>query len=101
MAPPKKKKFSELSDSAKFYRRNKKSRDKKKKTDKKVNSRPEQKRKRAQLVKERRKRKIYGKFDGRDLAHKKDGTVRLQSAKKNRGDCKTSKGDIKSRSKKK
>lgn len=86
MASPKKK-YSELSRSAKYYRDNPEARKKKAATDKKINARPEQKKKRAELVKERRKRGIHGKGGG-DLAHTSKGLVR-KSQKANRG----SKGD--------
>lgn len=86
MASPKKK-YSELSRSAKYYRDNPEARKKKAKTDKKINERPEQRKKRAELVKERRKRGINGKGGG-DLAHTSKGLVR-KSQKANRG----SKGD--------
>jgi len=52
--PPKKKPYSQLSASAKYYRKNKKARDKKKKTDTKINARPEQRKKRSELQKKRR-----------------------------------------------
>lgn len=97
--PPKKKPYSELSKSAKYYRKNKKARDKKKKTDKKINSRPEQKKKRSELIKERRKRGIHGK-GGKDLSHTKKG-LRLKSVKANRGSKSDTSGDKRARGKKK
>lgn len=97
--PPKKKPYSELSTSAKYYRKNKKARDKKKKTDTKINARPEQKEKRSELVKERRKRGIYGK-GGKDVSHTKNG-LKLKSVKANRGSKSDTTGDKRARSKNK
>jgi hypothetical protein len=90
MASPKKN-YNELSDTAKYYRNNPSAREKKAETDKEINARPEQKRKRAQLVKERRKRGIYGK-GGADLSHTTKGLIR-KSMKKNRGSKTDSQGD--------
>lgn len=97
--PPKKKPYSKLSKSAKYYRKNKKARDKKKKTDTKVNARPEQRKKRSELIKERRKRGIAGK-GGKDLSHTKNG-LRLKSVKANRGSKSDTAGDRRARGKKK
>jgi len=93
--PPKKKPYSELSDSAKYYRNNKKARDKKKKTDTKINARPEQRKKRSELTKERRKRGIDGK-GGKDLSHTGKGLI-LKSVKANRGSKSDTEGDRRAR----
>lgn len=69
--------------SAKYYRENKDAREKKKQTDKKVNARPSQKAKRAELARERRKRGMMGK-GGKDLSHTKDGRLVKENASKNR-----------------
>ena len=92
---PKRKPLSECGPSAIFYRKNKAARKKKAATDKKVNSRPEQRRKRVELVQERRKRGIYGK-GGNDIAHTKNG-LRSKSVKANRGSKSDSAGDKRAR----
>ena len=82
MAPPKKK-YSELSDSAKYYRDNKDAREKKKATDKKVNSRPEQRAKRAELSKKNREADSRGvDRSGKDYDH---AVGRYVSSRSNRG----------------
>lgn len=72
-----------LSSSALHYRRNKASRDKKKKYDTEFNKKPEQRKKRSVLSVLRRKKGLRG--DKRDLSHKKDGTIRLAPRSANRG----------------
>lgn len=52
--PPKKQPYSKLSPSAKYYRNNPNARKVKKKKDKEVNSRPEQRKKRVELQSKRR-----------------------------------------------
>jgi len=69
--------------SAKYYRENPEARAKKAQTDKKVNSRPEQKEKRAELVKVRREKGVYGK-GGKDMSHTKDGRIVAENASTNR-----------------
>jgi len=98
MASPKKN-YDELSDSAKYYRNNPIARAQKAETDKEVNARPDQRKKRSQLVKERRKRGIYGK-GGADLAHTTRGLIR-KSMKKNRGSKSDTNGDKNARGGKK
>ena len=53
--------------------------------DKKYQSTPERRKYRAELNKEARERGVYGKRDGmgKDLSHKKDGSVTLESRAKN------------------
>tara|TARA_R110001606_G_scaffold6316_2_gene28472 strand:+ start:1479 stop:1805 length:327 start_codon:yes stop_codon:yes gene_type:complete len=96
---PKKKPYSQLSASAKFYRNSKKARKVKAAKDKEINCRPEQKKKRAELSKARRRRGIEGK-GGLDLSHTKNG-LRLKSVKANRGSSSDSQGDKNARAKKK
>jgi len=99
--PPKKKKYSELSRSAKYYRKNKRARTKKAATDKKINARPEQKAKRRELGKKRYADKKKGKkIDGKDLSHTKNG-MRYKSVKANRGSTSDTAGDRRARGKKK
>lgn len=81
---PKKKPYSQLSKSAKYFRNNPDARKKKDANSKKVNKRPSQRKKRSELTKERRKRNIDGK-GGYDLHHTKSGKIVPMSVKKNRG----------------
>lgn len=94
---PKKQPYASLSKSAKYYRDNPTARKKKAATDKKVNERPEQRKKRSELTTERRKRKIDGKGGG-DLSHTKNGIVR-KSVKANRGNNSDTSGDKRARGK--
>lgn len=72
-----------LSKSAQFYRKNKKSREKKKAYDKKLNSKKEQIQKRVESNRARRKAKAAGKnVKNKDWDHK---TGRFISVKANRG----------------
>ena len=71
------------SKSSKNYKKNPSSRKKRVKAQAKINRRPEEKKRRAELNKERRKRGIYGKV-GKDVSHKKNGSTFLESPKKNR-----------------
>lgn len=80
MAPPK---VSNPKRSAKYYRSNPEARRKKAATDKKVNARPEQRKKRSELTTERRRRGIAGK-GGKDLSHTKDGRIVAEDPSKNR-----------------
>ena len=88
-----------LSRSAKFYRDNPKARKKKAKYDKKLNARPEQKKKRAEANQANRKSKIARKGDGLDASHTKNGIV-FKKASVNRGSKSDSKGDRNARGKK-
>lgn len=98
---PKKKKYSELSDSAKFYRDNPEARRKKAATDKKINERPDQEAKRRELGKKRYADAKKGKdIEGKDLSHTKKGLV-YKNVKENRGSTSDSAGDRRSRGSKK
>ena len=69
---PRKQPYSSLSKSAKYYRDNPEARKKKAATDKKVNARPEQRKKRSELsTKNRRHDRKYGKASrrGKDYDH--------------------------------
>ena len=82
---PKKKPYSKLSKSAKYYRDNPKARKKKKATDTKINKRPEQKKKRSELSTARAKlKRKWVNLKGKDLAHTKNW-LRLKNSSKNRG----------------
>ena len=69
--------------SASYYARHPEARKKKAAYDKKFNKKPGQRAKRAELVKERRKRDIDGK-GGDDLSHTKSGKLVRESPAKNR-----------------
>ena len=72
-----------LSKSAKYYRKNKKARDKKKAYDTELNKRPEQVQKRVEANRERRKAKKNGKnVNGKDYDH---AVKRFVKRKTNRG----------------
>lgn len=86
MSPPKKK--GKVSKSAAYYRKNKTARKKKAATDKKVNSRPDQKAKRAELGRKRTADAKKGKkIAGKDYDHK---TKTYMSPSKNRGQAEKS-----------
>lgn len=98
MAPPKKSRGS-LSASAKYYRDNPAARRKKAATDKKVNSRPEQKEKRSEAGSARYAAKKAGKnIAGKDASHTKTGIV-FKDSSKNRGSKSDSNGDRRARGK--
>lgn len=80
---PKKKSRASLSKSAKFYRDNPTARKKKAATDKNINSRPEQKKKRRESGRARTKAKSEGRsIEGKDYDHKQNKFI---SSKANRG----------------
>jgi hypothetical protein len=98
MAPPIK--AGKVSRTTEFYRKNKKARVKKAATDKKINKRPDQIKKRSELSTARRRLKRKGvNVKGKDIAHQADGSTRLQDSSKNRG-AKTTSGDKRARGKK-
>ena len=74
--------MAELGETAKFYKRNKRSRDKKKAYDKAYHATDERKKYRARLNRERRRRKLKG--DDRDLSHTKSGKLVLENKSTNR-----------------
>ena len=81
--PPKKKPYSQLSASGKYYRDNSSARKKKASTDKKINARPEQKAKRAELSKINRAADKRGvNRNGKDYDH---AVKKYVSSKTNRG----------------
>jgi len=92
---PRKQPRSTLSKSAKYYRDHPEARKKKAATTSKINKRPDQRKKRSQLVQERRDRGIYGK-GGKDVSHEKGGT-KLRSPKVNRGNGTNTPGDRRAR----
>jgi hypothetical protein len=88
------------SRSAKFYSENKASREKKQAYDKKLNSKPEQVKKRVEANKYNREKGTYGNGDGKDAAHKGGKIVGLKDQSKNRGSKRDSAGDRRARGKK-
>lgn len=84
-----------LSKSAQYYRDNPEARKKKAKTDKKINERPSQVKKRIEANAKRREAKKAGKdIRGKDYNH---GTNSFISSSKNRGAKTGTKGDINAR----
>lgn len=75
---------SKLSKSGKYYRDNPDKAKAKKDYDTKYHDNPKRKKYRRELQAERNKRGISGKGGG-DLHHAKDGTLKRESASKNRG----------------
>lgn len=93
---PRKQPYSSLSKSAKYYRDNPEARKKKASTDKKVNARPEQRKKRSELsTKNRKYDRKYGKASrkGKDASHQANGDIRYTDSSKNRGNKTSTKGD--------
>ena len=81
MAPPKSKNPKKT---ARYYNENPDAKAKKDAYDKEFNKKPEQKKKRAELSKERRDRGIDGK-GGKDMSHTKDGKIVAEDPSTNRG----------------
>jgi len=89
------------SKSAKYYQKNPKARAKKAATDKKVNARPEQVKKRVEANRARAKAKAAGKdVRGKDASHTKNGMV-LKKTSTNRGSKSDTAGDRRARGGKK
>ena len=87
-----------LSKSAKYYRKNKKARDKKNAYQKAYNKKPSQVKKRVELNKINRRKGTYGNGDGKDYDH---AVGKMVKASKNRGRKKGTVGDKKARGSKK
>ena len=87
------------SKTAKFYQENPAARKKKDAYNTEFNKKPSQRKKRSELVSERRKRGIYGK-GGNDVGHTESG-FRMQNPSKNRGSKTNMPGDRRARGKKK
>lgn len=98
MAPPKKKR-SELSRTAKYYRDHPESLPKKRAKDKEINARPEQRKKRSELSTKRKRDKAAGKdIAGKDYDH---GSDRYIDSSTNRGKKSGTPGDRRARGKRK
>jgi hypothetical protein len=83
-----------------YYDKNPDARAKKAAYQKRYNAKPSSVKKRSELVKERRKRGIYGEGGG-DLSHQADGSIRREDKSKNRGNGTRTPGDRRARGKKK
>ena len=95
--PPKKKPYNKLSKSGKYFRDNPEARKKKDANSKKVNSRPEQRKKRVELQQKRREAIKRGVDTSKsDYDHAKGKRV---SVKANRGRKSGTKGDRNARGK--
>ena len=70
------------SRTSKYYASNPKARKKRVKAQAKINRKPTEKKRRAELAKERRKRGVMGK-GGKDVSHLKNGKTTLESRSKN------------------
>lgn len=88
-----------MKKTAKHYASNPASKAKKAAYDKKFGQKPEQREKRAELVKINREKGTYGNGDGKDASHTKKGIV-MKSASANRGSKSDMPGDKKARGKK-
>ncbi len=71
------------SRTSKYYASNPKARKKRVASQAKINRKPAEKKRRAELAKERRKRGVMGK-GGKDVSHRKDGSTFMESRSKNR-----------------
>lgn len=83
-----------------YYKANPESKAKKDAYNKEFNRKPEQRAKRAELVKVNRERGTYGNGDGMDASHTKKGIV-MKKASVNRGSKTDSSGDKRARGGKK
>ena len=72
------------SRTSEYYKKNPEARKRRLKQQAKYDKSPTQKKKRAALNRENRKRGTYGNGDGKDVSHRTDGSTVLESASKNR-----------------
>ena len=70
--------------STKYYRKNRSALMVKRAYQKKYNAKPSEKKRRAELNKENRRRGTYGNGDKKDVSHKKGGGTVLEAQSKNR-----------------
>jgi hypothetical protein len=89
-----------MKKTAKYYSENPESYAKKLAYQKKYNEKPEQRKKRSELVKINREKGTYGNADGLDASHTKNGIV-MKKASVNRGSKTDMPGDKKTRGGKK
>jgi hypothetical protein len=89
-----------MKKTAKYYKENPESYEKKLAYQKKYNEKPEQRKKRSELVKINRDKGTYGNGDGLDASHTKNG-IKMKKASANRGSKTDMPGDKKTRGGKK
>lgn len=89
-----------MKKTAKYYKENPESYEKKLAYQKKYNEKPEQRKKRSELVKINRDKGTYGNGDGLDASHTKNG-IKMKKASVNRGSKTDMPGDKKTRGGKK
>lgn len=89
-----------MKKTAKYYKENPEAYEKKLAYQKKYNEKPEQRKKRSELVKINRDKGTYGNGDGLDASHTKDG-IKMKKASVNRGSKTDMPGDKKTRGGKK
>jgi len=85
-----------MKKTAKYYKENPEANAKKLAYQKEYNKKPEQRKKRAELVKVNRDKGTYGNGDGLDMAHTKNGIVK-KKASTNRGSKSDRPGDKRAR----
>ncbi len=91
--------MSKLSRTARFYRKNKKAREKRNEYQKEYNKKPGQVKRRVSLNKKNKEFGTYGNHDGKDVSHKGKRII-LERASKNRGSKSATAGDKRARGKK-
>jgi hypothetical protein len=89
-----------MKKTAKYYKENPEAYEKKLAYQKKYNEKPEQRKKRSELVKINRDKGTYGNGDGLDASHTKNG-IKMKKACVNRGSKTDMPGDKKTRGGKK
>jgi hypothetical protein len=89
-----------MKKTAKYYKENPEAYEKKLAYQKKYNEKPEQRKKRSELVKINRDKGTYGNGDGLDASHTKNG-IKMKKASVNRGSKTDMPGDKKTRGGKK
>ena len=89
-----------IKKSAKYYAANPESKAKKDAYNKEFNRKPEQRAKRAELIKVNRERGTHGNGDGKDMSHTSKGIV-MKKASVNRGSKTDTAGDVRARGGKK
>ena len=72
------------SKTSEYYKKNPEARRKRLKQQAKYNRKPSQRKRRAALNADNRRRGTYGNGDGKDVSHCKNGKTVLESASKNR-----------------
>jgi hypothetical protein len=73
-----------MKKTAKYYKENPKAKKKKAEYQSKFNKSEKQRKNRAELNRENRRRGTYGNGDGMDVSHKKDGSTILEKQTANR-----------------